>query len=109
MGYRIYRLAGPDVANLIEALERLAPTLPVRSLAQSQRSHAWREARTCYDHVAGQLGVELMHVIVDRGYIATTEQGARLVSNTLQYSITESGSRFLDQFGVQVPPGRHSV
>ena len=53
---RNYRLADPEVATLMEALERLAPTLPVRSLQQSQQVRAWRQARVCYDHIAGTLG-----------------------------------------------------
>ena len=54
---RNYRLAGPEVASLIEAVERLAPAAPVRSFRQSQQVRSWREARVCYDHVAGRLGV----------------------------------------------------
>jgi hypothetical protein len=46
-GRRSYRLAGPEVGALVEALERLAPALPVGSLEQSQRARAHREARVC--------------------------------------------------------------
>src|ERR1700754_4488034 len=58
--YRYYRLKGPAVGALIEALQQLAPFTPVRSLRQANRSQALRRARTCYDHLAGRLGVELM-------------------------------------------------
>jgi hypothetical protein len=107
--FRNYRLAGPDVANLIEALERLAPTLPVRSLAQSQRARAWREARTCYDHLAGQLGVELMRVVVERGYIVAAGRGDTPDAGATHYSLTDLGSHFFDQFGVRVAPARQPV
>jgi len=62
--HRYYRLTGPAVAELIEALQRLAPTAPVRSLRQGTQAQALREARTCYDHVAGRLGVALMAALI---------------------------------------------
>ncbi len=55
--HRYHRLAGADVAHAIEALSALAPTVPVRSLRASNRMAAHRAARSCYDHLAGQLGV----------------------------------------------------
>ena len=55
--HRYHRLAGADVAHAIEALSALARTVPVRSLRASNRMAAHRAARSCYDHLAGQLGV----------------------------------------------------
>src|SRR4051794_41137867 len=55
--HRYFRLAGPEVGELIENLARLAPAAPVRSLREHTRAHAVRSARTCYDHLAGRLGV----------------------------------------------------
>jgi len=59
---RYYRLAGPDGGHLIEVLQQLAPTHPVRSLRQGTCAHALRTARTCYDHLASRLGVALLQV-----------------------------------------------
>src|ERR1700753_4341657 len=72
--HRYYRLAGPDVARLIEALQQLAPATPVRSLRQDTRARAIREARTCYDHLAGRLGVTLMQTMIERGYLSGGER-----------------------------------
>jgi DNA-binding transcriptional ArsR family regulator len=58
--HRYYELASTDVALALEALARLAPPRPVRSLRAGTRAEALRRARTCYDHVAGHLGVALM-------------------------------------------------
>lgn len=58
--HRYYELAGPHVATALEALARIAPAAPVRSLKQGTKAHAVRRARTCYDHLAGRLGVGLM-------------------------------------------------
>ena len=57
---RFFRLAGPDVAEALEAIARIAPPEPVRSLRQGTHAHALRRARTCYNHLAGRLGVALM-------------------------------------------------
>jgi hypothetical protein len=50
-----------------EALAHIAPPAPVRSLRQHTRAQRLRNARLCYDHLAGQLGVALMRALIDRG------------------------------------------
>ncbi|KHO25915.1 ArsR family transcriptional regulator [Mycolicibacterium setense] len=67
--HRYYRLAGPEVGALIEQLGRLAPTRPVTSLREGTRAARLRSARTCYDHIAGRLGVQLMGSLLDRGVL----------------------------------------
>lgn len=104
---RNYRLAGPDVGVLVEALERLAPALPVRSLEQSQRARARREARVCYDHVAGRLGVEMMHAMVERGHLEPVDEADE--ADEVRYAITVEGGAFLETLGVIVPPSRRPV
>ena len=58
--HRYYRLAGHEVAAALEALGLISPGLPVRSLRQSREAAALAEARTCYDHLAGRAGVEVL-------------------------------------------------
>ena len=58
--YRYYDLGDPNVAEAVEALARVAPQRDVRSLREATRSGLLREARTCYDHLAGRLGVALV-------------------------------------------------
>jgi DNA-binding transcriptional ArsR family regulator len=111
--YRYYRLVGPEVGDLIEALERFAPAVPVRSLRQSHRVHALREARTCYDHLAGRLGVELMRAMIDRGHLVPGEGAGALATGEyvrdVDYSLTESGRALLDELGVRIPAHRWLV
>lgn len=57
--HRYYRLADPAVAAAVEALALIAPQRPVNSLRDATRSELLREARTCYDHLAGKVGVAL--------------------------------------------------
>ena len=71
--YRYYRLAGPSVGELIETLARLCPTAPVRSLREGTRAHAVRRARTCYDHLAGRLGVDLTAALISSGLLTVAE------------------------------------
>jgi DNA-binding transcriptional ArsR family regulator len=68
--HRYYRLAGHRVAAAIEALSQLSPPAPVRSLRQSRQAAALAQARTCYDHLAGQAGVALLDALLARGVLA---------------------------------------
>src|ERR671924_1105034 len=88
---RYFRLAGPEINDLLEALARLAPPETVRSLRQGTRAEALRRARTCYDHLAGRLGVGLMAALLDRELLAN---GAAHGGEP-DYRITEAG---LDAF-----------
>ncbi|HSC51460.1 MAG TPA: helix-turn-helix domain-containing protein [Gaiellaceae bacterium] len=67
---RRYELAGPNVAEAVEALSRVAPPRPAQSLREANRNHLIREARTCYDHLAGRLGVTFAGALEHRGVVA---------------------------------------
>ncbi len=117
--HRYYRLAGPDVGRLIEALQQLAPASPVRSLRQDTRARALREARTCYDHIAGRLGVRLMATMLERGYLTggdgtydperTPGDHRAGYGHEVDYTLTTAGQEFLDGFGVRIPPRRRLI
>jgi DNA-binding transcriptional ArsR family regulator len=117
--YRYYRLGSPTVGRLIELLAQLAPRRPIRSLRQSTRAHALRTARTCYDHLAGRLGVAIMAALLDRGHLTGgdgtfhPEQAQRDTraghGRDLDYTLTDPGRRFLEDLGVRLPPHRRLV
>lgn len=67
--HRYFRLADPAVAAALEALSTIAPARPVRSLREATVSEAIRQARTCYDHLAGRLGVELTAALEHEGVL----------------------------------------
>jgi DNA-binding transcriptional ArsR family regulator len=71
--HRYYRIASPQVVTVLEALAPLAAVEPVRSLRQSTRAAALREARTCYDHLAGRLGVRLTQALIDRDVLSPAD------------------------------------
>src|SRR5690348_5511440 len=71
--HRYYQLAGHEVAAALEALGLISPFLPVRSLRQSREAAALAEARTCYDHLAGRAGVELLDAMIRTGVLENDE------------------------------------
>ena len=113
--HRYYRLSGPDVGELIEALARLAPARPVRSLREGTRAHAVRSARTCYDHLAGQLGTAIMAALINAGILAAGDgtfdprggERDRLSAPgwDCDYRLTDAGRAWMDDFGVKVATG----
>lgn len=108
--YRYYALAGPQVGELIELLARLAPVRPVRSLRQGTRAAAIRAARTCYDHLAGALGVSVLAGLLARGDVVGGDglhhheraRADRLSApgRDVAYRLTPEGHRRLVEFGV---------
>ena len=65
--HRYHRLAGVQVAEALEALAAIAPAAPVRSLRAARLAAAERAARSCYDHLAGALGVALTDRLIELG------------------------------------------
>lgn len=113
--HRYYRLTGPHVGELLEALARLAPAAPVRSLREGTRAHAVRSARTCYDHLAGQLGTAIMGALMDQGVLAGGDgtfdsdgSGRDRLSSPgwdCDYQLTDTGRAWMDDFGVKIATG----
>jgi DNA-binding transcriptional ArsR family regulator len=92
---RCYRLATPQLAAFLEHAACLAPRLPVRSLRTQRDAEALRLARSCYDHLAGRLGVALAEALVRQELLRV--QGANFL-------LTAEGTRLLQRRGVSVPP-----
>jgi DNA-binding transcriptional ArsR family regulator len=94
--HRYYRLASPQVAAAMEALAHLAP--PIRSLDAPVTSKArrLRFCRSCYDHLAGRLGVAVAARLEARGYLAARGEASK------QYAVTDAGRRWLHELGIEV-------
>ena len=105
---RRYRLASPQVAEALEAIARIAPPQPVRSLRQGTHAHALRRARTCYDHLAGRLGVALMAALVRDGVLVGAHRPGpsadRLAApgRDVEYRLTPRGADTLGGLGIDV-------
>jgi DNA-binding transcriptional ArsR family regulator len=108
--HRYFRLAGPEVGDLIEAMARISPSGPVRSLTQGSKAHAVRFARTCYDHLAGVLGTKLMEALLecevliggDGAFDPGSARADRLAAPgyDVDYRLTPAGVRELKAFGI---------
>jgi DNA-binding transcriptional ArsR family regulator len=101
--HRYYRLAGHEVAAVLEALARISPVRPVRSLRQSREAAALAQARTCYDHLAGRAGVELLDALLRTRIL--NGDGSSLGT---AYEVTAQGAERLAGFGVDVVQIRQS-
>ncbi len=68
--HRYFALAGTDVAEALEALARICPPVPLGSRRPSRDAQALGFARTCYDHLAGTLGVALLEALLSNRWLA---------------------------------------
>jgi DNA-binding transcriptional ArsR family regulator len=97
--HRYHRLASPAVAQMMESIMQVASDLASdsasmrRPLSVGPRDAALRAARTCYDHLAGRLGVALADALVAGGY-AELAHDAGLV--------TDAGMELLGRIGMDV-------
>lgn len=91
--HRYHRLANPEAAQMLEALGVLAADQPRRMRVPGPRDAALREARTCYDHFAGRLGVAIADALRTAG--GTVAQGRDV-------EITPEGERRFTCLGVDV-------
>ena len=108
--HRYFRVSGPEVGELIEALARISPPAQVRSLKQGSNAQAVRFARTCYDHLAGMLGTQLMEAMLEKELLTGGDgvfdpdfaRDDRLASPgfDLDYRLTPSGVKELKAFGI---------
>jgi DNA-binding transcriptional ArsR family regulator len=107
--HRYYRLAGHEVAAALEALGLISPGLPVRSLRQSREAAALAEARTCYDHLAGRAGVEVLDGLLRQGLLeeksGRTDRGG---TSSHRFEVTGAGAKELGSFGLNLKQLRRS-
>ena len=96
--HRYVKLAGPDTAELLEGLAALAPRRAevVNSLAAVSKRDAFARARTCYDHLAGKLGVALADAMTERGLVDWSDG----------ISLTPKGQAWLDDLGIELSTRR---
>jgi DNA-binding transcriptional ArsR family regulator len=94
--HRYYQLAGPHVASALEALAPLAPAARINSLRRSYDAHALRFARTCYDHLAGLVGVALTDRLLECGVLVRPDEA------THTYRVGDGGIAWLERAGLDV-------
>jgi DNA-binding transcriptional ArsR family regulator len=94
--HRYHRLASATVARMLESISQVAARNGDRAPAKiiaGPRDAALRAARTCYDHLAGQLGVALADALVAAGHVELSSDAG---------IVTPSGRAFLTRLGIDV-------
>ncbi len=94
---KYYRIASSAMAHAVEAISVVvrAPQ-PIREPAQDRRrspvANPWAFARTCYDHLAGRLGVELARALERRNYLCAASHAG--------YTVTATGREWMNSIGI---------
>lgn len=91
--HKYFRLAGDDVGHVLEALMGLAAGAGHLRTRTGPKDAALREARVCYNHLAGDKGIALYQGLMQRGYL--TEDGEAV-------ALTDAGAGFLRDFGLDL-------
>ena len=93
--HRYFRLASPLVGQMLESVMAVAGPEPKSTTWRG--GEALRTARTCYDHLAGRLGVALADSLTDAGHVALSSDGGE---------VTARGHGFLLEFGAEPVAGK---
>ncbi|WP_315782808.1 MULTISPECIES: winged helix-turn-helix domain-containing protein [unclassified Bradyrhizobium] len=96
--HRYVRLSGEDVVHTLETLMLLAARTGHRRVRTGPRDPALREARVCYDHLAGARGVQMFESMVQSRLLECGGGHVRL---------TNAGRRFAERFGIDL--GEHQT
>jgi DNA-binding transcriptional ArsR family regulator len=97
--HRFYSLEGPDVANALEGLSVLAGGS--RDAFAASRPSRLRGARTCYDHMAGTLGVSLHDRFAALGWLSV---GTR--ASGTAYELSLGGTEAFEALGIDIKATR---
>ncbi|WP_422362034.1 ArsR/SmtB family transcription factor [Reichenbachiella sp.] len=87
--HKYYRFARKEVAYAIEGLVNLIPKKEEAKVEQSGVKYC----RTCYDHLAGKIGVMVAEGLCESGFIKLNDRA---------FDTTESGLKFFSEFGIDV-------
>jgi DNA-binding transcriptional ArsR family regulator len=104
--HRYYQLANEHVAAVLEGLATLGDVQPApRTTSKRQHGNPLRFARTCYDHLAGELGVSIALALQSRMLLTPGE--------SKRFSVTVAGAKwFADKLGIETAalrPARHGI
>lgn len=86
--HKFFRISSPDIATAIDALVRVVPNVQAKPAAKRANDVCF--ARTCYNHLAGYLGVAVAKRLQDKGIIEATAED--------DFSVTIKGEAFFDNF-----------
>ncbi|MBO9451842.1 helix-turn-helix transcriptional regulator [Tropicibacter sp. R16_0] len=91
--HRYYALSGPDVAATLESLMGLAAGHGHLRTRTGPKDAKLREARVCYNHLAGTRGVQMYRSMIQRGFLTEADDLVKL---------TDQGRAFVAEFGIDL-------
>lgn len=91
--HRYYGIINHEVAEVIETLLLIAPPAEIKSLKHSVEDHNLRAARTCYDHLAGALGVQLRDTMLNQNILREGDA---------EFVVTSVGEDFFGRFQIDL-------
>lgn len=103
--HRYYRLAKPEIAAALEALAGVSPRIPALHPPLTAEAKRLRAARSCYDHLAGRLGVAITDALLAHGFLVLDDDPKR-------FAVNGTGKRWFAELGIDIEalkPGRYGV
>ena len=94
--HKYVRLASPDVAQLVELMLVVAPRGELRP-PRPRVEEALRQARMCYDHLAGELGIGITDALVARGLLRKEADA---------FAVTRKGAAWFAELGIDLEATR---
>jgi hypothetical protein len=91
--HRYFRLADCGAADMLEKMMGVAARAGHLRTRTGPSDPAMRKARVCYDHLGGEMGVQMFDSLMTSRWLAARDGDLRL---------TRSGEAFLDKFGVEL-------
>lgn len=89
--HRYYTFSDDEVAYVVESLANLVKENNAINIEKNSLPQGVKYCRTCYDHLAGYIGVKIMDTLLERGYI---------VKDVESYSISTTGWQWLGQLEI---------
>jgi DNA-binding transcriptional ArsR family regulator len=93
--FRYFRLASAEVAKIVESMAAVAAPATLKTTRDTVESRALRAGRTCYDHLAGRLGVDLARALLRSGVVEL---------HTDRWQLGPQGPAWLGEQGISAEP-----
>jgi DNA-binding transcriptional ArsR family regulator len=91
--HRYYKISRPEVAYALEAIGNLIPNVKHRKIVGNKENSAIKYCRTCYDHLAGKVGVLITEALLAQKILAVEANA---------YIVTELGDPFFSELEIDV-------
>lgn len=89
--HKYYRLLNEEIANVIEGIANLVPKEKQQKVTDNNSGIKY--CRTCYDHLAGKIGVEITQKLISEKHILPENK---------TFLVTEKGEKFFADFGIDL-------